>query len=109
MIKPVKITAIKQCIHHDLIQHYELDMEVPCTINEGDVFISVDMEKPIGLCESAWIVLYPYVMTIASGGSFIHGAWMKDPSTAMVACNDGFRPMSFLVEPVKEDDDGKTI
>ncbi len=29
--------------------------------------------------------------------------WMKNPKSAMLSCNDGFRPVSFLVETLDED------
>jgi uncharacterized repeat protein (TIGR04076 family) len=28
---------------------------------------------------------------------------MQDPGTAMISCNDGFRPVSFLIEALEED------
>lgn len=30
---------------------------------------------------------------------------MKNPRSAMLSCNDGFRPVSFLVEALDEDAD----
>ena len=30
---------------------------------------------------------------------------MKNPRSAMLSCNDGFRPVSFLVEALNEDAD----
>ena len=98
-MQSVKITAIRQTVYDDLIDQYELDMVEPYPMHVGDTFISVDMGKPSGLCNSAWIALYPYVMTIASYGHTIHGNWMKQTDRAIVSCNDGLRPMSFLVEP----------
>ena len=35
-------------------------------------------------------------------GDFYDG-WMKNPRSAMLSCNDGFRPVSFLVEALDED------
>lgn len=98
-MQAVKITAIRQSVYQDLMNQCELDMVEPCPIHMNDTFISWDMEKPEGLCNSAWIALYPYVMTIASYGHTIHGNWMKKKDSAIVSCNDGLRPMSFLVEP----------
>lgn len=31
--------------------------------------------------------------------------WMKNPRSAMLSCNDGFRPVSFLVEALDENAD----
>ena len=39
-----------------------------------------------------------FVEALARGeGNFFDG-WMKNPYSAMISCNDGFRPVSFLVE-----------
>lgn len=29
--------------------------------------------------------------------------WMKNPKLAMISCNDGFRPVSFLLETMDEE------
>jgi uncharacterized repeat protein (TIGR04076 family) len=43
-----------------------------------------------------------FVEALARGeGNFFDG-WMKNPSSAMISCNDGFRPVSFLLEMVEE-------
>ena len=36
--------------------------------------------------------------------SFYDG-WMKKPKSAMISCNDGFRPVSFYIEALDEDAD----
>lgn len=28
--------------------------------------------------------------------------WMKNPRSAMISCNDGFRPVSFYIETIEE-------
>ena len=37
-------------------------------------------------------------MTLAYGGSDIYEGWMKNKNSAMISCNDGFRPVSFYIE-----------
>ena len=32
-----------------------------------------------------------------------YDGWMKNPKSAMISCNDGFRPVSFLLETMEED------
>lgn len=34
-------------------------------------------------------------------GNFYDG-WMKNPMSAMISCNDGFRPFSFYIEVIDE-------
>lgn len=42
-------------------------------------------------------------MTLLCGGENIHGQWMKDKHSAMVSCNDGFRPVSFYLEVIDDE------
>ena len=94
----VKITALKQTVYDDLIKKYENPIKHACSINVGECFISEQCEKPSGFCESAWLNIYPFVMALACGGENIYDGWMKNKKSAMISCNDGFRPMSFLIE-----------
>ena len=43
-----------------------------------------------------------FVMTLAHGGGNFYDGWMKDPKSAMISCNDGFRPVSFLIETLED-------
>lgn len=97
-MKIVKITAIRKARYDDLIEKYENPIEHACDISEGQVFISENAERPDGFCESAWGSIYPFVMTLAHGGEDIFEGWMKNKRSAMISCNDGFRPVSFLLE-----------
>ena len=60
-------------------------------------------QRPEGMCESAWESISPFVMTLAHGGENIYDGWMKNPKSAMISCNDGFRPVSFLIEVLEEE------
>lgn len=43
-----------------------------------------------------------FVMTLAHGGAAFHDDWMKNPKSAMISCNDGFRLVSFYIEALDE-------
>ena len=44
-----------------------------------------------------------FVESLARGkGNFFDG-WMKNPMSAMISCNDGFRPFSFYIEAIEEE------
>ncbi len=43
------------------------------------------------------------LVTLAYGGSDIYKGWMKNKKSAMVSCNDGFRPVSFYIEALEEE------
>lgn len=94
----VKISVLKITIYDDLISKYENKIELPCNLKVGDVFYVSKLEKPDNLCNSAWETLYPFIKDLLNGkGNFFDG-WMKNPYSAMVSCNDGFRPVTFYLE-----------
>ena len=35
---------------------------------------------------------------LANGGGNFYDGWMKNKKSAMISCNDGFRPVSFYIE-----------
>ncbi len=102
-MKKVRITAMKQVVHTDLMKQFESPIEHACDMRVGQVFIANGWEKPRGFCNSAWESISPFVMTLAHGGGNFYNGWMKNPKTAMISCNDGFRPMSFYLEALEED------
>lgn len=104
MKRDVRITAIRRTVYADLIEEYENPIEHACDISVGDVFISHEARKPDGLCDSAWDTLKVFVEELARGGGNFFGGWMKNPYSAMLSCNDGFRPVSFLIEAVIDED-----
>ena len=102
-MKKVRITAMKVAHYADLIEKFENPIEHPCDVKVGQTFVSVNAERPDGLCQSAWESISPFVVTLASGGGNFYDGWMKNPHSAMISCNDGFRPVSFLLEVVEEE------
>lgn len=94
----VRITAVRQSIYDDLMTKYENPIAHACDIQEGQQWISENGECPKGLCPEAWKAMQPFVASLTKGeGNFFDG-WMKDPMSAMISCNDGFRPFSFYIE-----------
>lgn len=94
----VKITVMRKAAYKDLSERFENPIEHACDLVEGQVFYSEQGQRPDGLCESAWESMMPFVMTLAHGGSNFYDGWMKNPRSAMISCNDGFRPVSFYLE-----------
>lgn len=97
-MKKIKITVMKKACYKDLIKKYENPIQHPCDLREGQVFFANGWEKPQGFCDSAWQSISPFVMTLAYGGEDIYDGWMKNKKSAMISCNDGFRPVSFYIE-----------
>ena len=97
-MKKIKITVMKMAHYDDLIERYENPIKHACDMRLGQVFYANGWEKPHGFCDSAWESISPFVMTLAHGGEDIYNGWMKNKKSAMISCNDGFRPVSFLIE-----------
>ena len=104
-MKKVKITVMRMAHYKDLMALYENPIEHACDMQLGQVFIANGWQRPDGMCESAWESMSPFVMTLAHGGENIYDGWMKNKKAAMISCNDGFRPVSFLLEALEEDAD----
>ena len=98
----VRITAIRQTVYPDLMAQYENPIEHACTVQQGQQWISVNGRCPDGLCPAAWETIRPFVESLARGKGNFYDGWMKDPMSAMISCNDGFRPFSFYIEVIKE-------
>ena len=102
-MRKISITVMKQTVYEDLIEEYENPIQHACDMKIGQVFIANGWEKPEGLCNSAWESMSPFVMTLAHGGEDIYDGWMKNKKSAMISCNDGFRPVSFLIEVLEDE------
>ncbi len=99
-MRKVKITAVRQTVYRDLMAEYENPIEHACDVCQGQTWISVGGRCPEGLCESAWESMRRFVEALARGeGNFFDG-WMRNPLSAMISCNDGFRPVSFYIEAI---------
>ena len=96
---------MRKARYDDLIEKYENPIEHACDIEEGSVFTANGWERPEGFCVSAWESMSPFVMTLAHGGEDLYDGWMKNRRSAMISCNDGFRPVSFYIEALDEDAD----
>jgi len=103
-MKKCKITVMRKAEYSDLSEIFENPIENPCNIKEGQIFITDGLKCPDGMCESAWETMLPFIMTLSYGGENIYDGWMKNKKSVMISCNDGFRPVSFYIEALDEDD-----
>ena len=96
----VRITAVRKADYKDLQALYENQIEHTCDVFEGQVWISHNGGMPDGMCDSAWDSMRAFVEALARGEGNFYDGWMQNPYSAMISCNDGFRPVSFLLERV---------
>ena len=102
-MKKVRITVKRMALYEDLMAEYENPIEHACNMRLGQVFIANGWEKPAGFCPSAWDTVSPFVLALSHGAEDFYDGWMKNKKSAMISCNDGFRPVSFLLETLEED------
>lgn len=102
-MKKVKITVLKRTWNDDLAKQYAAPDLGPCDYHsEGEVFYSNGWQKPEGFCDNAWKSMQDYVMALAHGAkNFYDGELLRD-DTFIACCNDGFRPVCFLVEATED-------
>lgn len=101
-MKKIRITAVRKACHPDLMEKYENPIRNACSVEEGQVWIANGHKKPEGFCDSAWESMSAFVKILAEGGGDFYDGWMKNPKSAMISCNDGFRPVSFYIEVLDE-------
>lgn len=99
-MKRVRITAIRRSEYPDLMAIYENPIEHACEVTMGQEWISIDGQRPEGMCSAAWESMRTFVRALARGGGDFYDGWMKNPYSAMISCNDGFRPVSFYIETI---------
>lgn len=104
-MKKVRITVKRIACYSDLIEEYENPMNYACDMKVGQEFIANGWKKPDGFCDSAWETISPFVLALSHGAKNFYDGWMKKEKTAMVSCNDGFRPVSFYLETLDEEAD----
>ncbi len=102
-MKKVRITVKRIARYDDLIAEYENPIEHACDMTVGQTFLCNGWEKPDGFCDSAWETVSPFVLALSHGARDLYDGWMKNDRSAMISCNDGFRPVSFLLEATDED------
>ena len=94
----IRITAVRKASYPDLMAKYENPIEHACDVQEGQEWLSIDGKCPEGMCPSAWGSMREFVEALARGEGNFYDGWMKNPMSAMISCNDGFRPVSFYIE-----------
>ena len=102
-MKKVRIAVMRKVCHKDLMEKYENPIEHACDMEEGQIFLAEGWKRPDGFCESACETVSPFVMALAHGAEDFYDGWMKNKKSAMISCNDGFRPVSFLLEAMDEE------
>ncbi|WP_194761888.1 TIGR04076 family protein [Pantoea ananatis] len=99
----VKITVLSVELKPTLIERYGYPKMETCPKHqEGEKFIT-DFRKPNALCEDAWGCMEKFVFTLAhTSEPLFWNDWSRQ-GKAVVCCNDGYRPVTFLLETLDEE------
>ena len=95
----VRIKAIRQTVYEDLMAKYENPIEHTCDVMEGQQWISIDGQKPEGMCPSAWYSMREFVESLAKGEGNFYDGWMKNPTlrTCVRTCDTSFGICSLTI------------
>ena len=105
-MKKIKISVVKKAWHSDLAEKYATPDLTPCEYHkEGEIFYSNGWQKPDGLCDNAWESMMEYVFALAHGAENFYDGELNHPKQFIASCNDGFRPVSFLIEGTDDEAD----
>jgi len=103
----VKITVVKRTLQSDVVEKLGGGSVKLCDVfREGQEFIG-GFTMPEGFCAWAWADISKMVVSLLAGASFDKGffeKWMKDGSSAVACCTDGFRPVIFKLERIETND-----
>ena len=99
----VRIKVLRIANYKDLSSLYEEKLDNACNLKEGDEFI-YEGKYIKGFCKSAYKTLLPFLKDLRKGKGYFYGKWMKNPYSALISCNDGFRPVSFYLERIIKKD-----
>lgn len=102
MFLKCKITVVKRSVNTDLVNEYVTDPGIfpicDKVKDKQEFHVHSPFDMPEGMCASAWADIRPFIIAIASGGSF---SMMKNPHSTLATCNDPFRPVIFNIERVE--------
>lgn len=103
----VKITVLKRGYDRELADRFLVDPNAgKCSIfNEGQEFIVTkeNYERfpyENDFCAAAWDVIKIKVYAALQGGNFYWEGWIKNRREKILCCDDGVRPVVFLLEKI---------
>ncbi|HIU44023.1 MAG TPA: TIGR04076 family protein [Candidatus Ventrousia excrementavium] len=105
----VKITVVKREYYQDLADRFLANPQKgKCTIfSEGqEFFVTRETYNRFpyenDFCIPAWDAIKGKVYAALQGGNFYWQGWMRNPKEQILCCDDGVRPVVFLLERMDE-------
>lgn len=107
----VKITVVKRGYEQDLAERFlENSQTGKCPVfQEGQEFVVTrknynNFPYENHFCVAAWDVIKIKVYAALQGGDFYWKGWMKDQKQQILCCDDGVRPVVFLLEKIAQEE-----
>jgi len=103
-----RITVLRREVFEDLQEDYLADPNSgPCDMfYDGQEFLvgrdSFWYMMGGQFCAEAWDAISRYVYAALQGGSIMRG-WTNDEKMMIACCNDGTRPVIFIIERIDEE------
>ena len=101
----VRITVFKRGYEQDLADRFLANPQTgKCSIfQHGQTFLVTkenydNFPYENHFCVAAWDVIKNKVYAALQGGNFYWAGWMKDQRQQILCCDDGVRPVVFLLE-----------
>ena len=101
----VRITVFKRGYEQDLADRFLANPQTgKCSIfQDGQTFLVTkenydNFPYENHCCVAAWDVIKNKVYAALQGGTFYWAGWMKDQRQQILCCDDGVRPVVFLLE-----------
>ena len=105
MNRNVRITVLKSAVDEELAERYAIPGFEACPFHQpGQSFVSDGTQKPVGLCEYAWLPMREMVAQLSRGELLQpRGTWMVDDDKGVFTCVDGLRPVIMLIEAIGDE------
>ena len=107
----VKITVLRREYYQDFADRYLKDPNVgKCPMfTEGQEFIVGEKDFETfpyenRFCKTAWEVFKWKIYSVMQGGELYRDGWMRNRREMVVCCDDGVRPVVFLLEALPAQD-----
>lgn len=107
----VKITVLRREYYQDFADRFLCNPNTgKCSLfKEGQEFLVTpenyeNFPYENHFCKGAWDVIKIKVYAALQGGNFYWEGWIKNRREQILCCDDGIRPVVFLLERMDEED-----
>ena len=99
-----RITVLETTFNEKLAKKYGVANLGRCPLHKVGQVFETDYAKPENFCNEAWIAIHHYVFALVHGSTipFFCDKWIRKEGISINSCNDGFRPVLFKLERIKD-------